>query len=331
MILALDDDVPDVGRRRDPGPRGRPRPVDDPPRERALTADGATARPLIPAGLDATLVLRPPRRVDVHRRGPLPGPGRDAALADRACARPSSPRARLARPARRRPRCRSRPAPPLEIVHSPLGADRGRRPRRSPARWPTSRRSAGRSRPGPIRASSRSARASGRASTATRSRRAGATSLATWRRRPLEAWAPGGESLPEVQARVRPALGRAPRRASPRAGVAGHARPAAGRRLPRRRRRRTRGRSSSATTASSRSLLLTLFDLPLDRFWMWSFDLCGISVIEFRGGRPVLRAHNLTEHLAPLLDEAARADDRRAAAVGRALAVRRRLASRRAA
>jgi hypothetical protein len=39
---------------------------------------------------------------------------------------------------------------------------------------------------------------------------------------------------------------------------------------------------------------------------MWSSDLCGISVIEFRGGRPVLRAMNLTEHLAPLLDEAAK-------------------------
>ena len=38
---------------------------------------------------------------------------------------------------------------------------------------------------------------------------------------------------------------------------------------------------------------------------MWSFDLCGISVIEFRAGRPVVRAMNLTEHLAPLLDEAA--------------------------
>jgi hypothetical protein len=49
--------------------------------------------------------------------------------------------------------------------------------------------------------------------------------------------------------------------------------------------------------------LLTLFDLPLDRFWMWSMDLCGISVVEFRAGRPVLRAHNLTAHLAELLDE----------------------------
>ena len=54
--------------------------------------------------------------------------------------------------------------------------------------------------------------------------------------------------------------------------------------------------------------LLTLFDLPLDRFWMWSMDLCGISVIEFRGGRPVLRAHNLTAHLADLLDEDAQTE-----------------------
>ncbi len=52
-------------------------------------------------------------------------------------------------------------------------------------------------------------------------------------------------------------------------------------------------------------LLLTLFDLPLERFWMWSFDLAGICVIEIRGGRPLVRAMNLTEHLAPLLDEAA--------------------------
>jgi broad specificity phosphatase PhoE len=51
--------------------------------------------------------------------------------------------------------------------------------------------------------------------------------------------------------------------------------------------------------------LLTLFDVPLDRFWMWSMDLCGISVIEFRAGRPVLRAHNLTAHLAGLLDDKA--------------------------
>jgi hypothetical protein len=37
-------------------------------------------------------------------------------------------------------------------------------------------------------------------------------------------------------------------------------------------------------------------------------DLCGISVIEFRAGRPVLRAHNLTAHLAALTDEKALAE-----------------------
>ena len=64
-------------------------------------------------------------------------------------------------------------------------------------------------------------------------------------------------------------------------------------------------------------LLLTLFDLPLERFWMWSSDLCGISVIEFRAGRPVVRAMNLTEHLAPLLDEAAQAETEARARSGR--------------
>ena len=54
--------------------------------------------------------------------------------------------------------------------------------------------------------------------------------------------------------------------------------------------------------------MLTLFDLPLERFWMWSFDLCGITVVELRAGRPVLRAHNLTGHLAPVLDAAALAE-----------------------
>ena len=55
-------------------------------------------------------------------------------------------------------------------------------------------------------------------------------------------------------------------------------------------------------------VLLTLFDLPLERFWMWSSDLCGFSIIEFRAGRPAIRAMNLTEHLAGLLDEVAQAE-----------------------
>ena len=129
------------------------------------------------------------------------------------------------------------------------------------------------------------------------------TELATWRRRPTEAWAPGGESLEDVAARVRPALGRALATLAA-AGVPG-----------------TRDRDQVAGYGEPppehpwsvlvghdgvfKVVLLTLFDLPLDRFWMWSMDLCGITVIEFRAGRPVLRAHNLTAHLAALTDEKA--------------------------
>ena len=130
--------------------------------------------------------------------------------------------------------------------------------------------------------------------------------LAAWRRRPTESWAPGGESLAVVQARVRPALARVLARLAH-----GH--------LP-----GTMDRSPVAGYADGpldhpwsvvvghdgvfKVALLTLFDLPLERFWMWSMDLCGISVIEFRGGRPVMRAHNLTAHLAGLVDEAALAE-----------------------
>jgi broad specificity phosphatase PhoE len=130
-----------------------------------------------------------------------------------------------------------------------------------------------------------------------------AAEVAAWRRRPLEAWAPGGEALPEVQARVRPAL------AGILASLADGGVPGT----------MDRPWVAGYTTANLdhpwsiavghdgvfKVTLLTLFDVPLDRFWMWSTDLCGISVIEFRAGRPVLRAHNLTAHLAGLLDERA--------------------------
>ena len=127
--------------------------------------------------------------------------------------------------------------------------------------------------------------------------------LATWRRRPLEAWAPGGESIPDVAARLRPALAgilsRLAERSAPgtldRPQVAGYLEPPS-------------SEPWSVVVGHDgifKVLLLALFELPLERFWMWSFDLAGIGVIEFRGGRPLVRALNLTEHLAPLLDEAA--------------------------
>ncbi|CAN5472771.1 hypothetical protein BH20CHL7_BH20CHL7_09080 [soil metagenome] len=130
-----------------------------------------------------------------------------------------------------------------------------------------------------------------------------ATELATWRRRPTEAWAPGGESLGAVATRVRPALGsllerlgagRAPGTRD-RDQVLGYGEPPADHPWS----------MLVAYDGVFKVTLLTLFDLPLERFWMWSMDLCGISVIEFRGGQPVIRAYNLTGHLAQVLDEAA--------------------------
>jgi broad specificity phosphatase PhoE len=133
-----------------------------------------------------------------------------------------------------------------------------------------------------------------------------ADGLAAWRRRPLEAWAPGGESLPEVQDRVRDGLAGVLRRLGDGRPPGSLDRPqVAGYRNP------TLDHPWSIVVGHDgvfKVALLTLFDLPLDRFWMWSMDLCGLSVIEFRAGRPVLRAHNLTAHLAELLDEEAEAD-----------------------
>jgi phosphoserine phosphatase len=128
--------------------------------------------------------------------------------------------------------------------------------------------------------------------------------LAAWRRSPTTAWAPGGESLAEVQERVRPALAAMLARLAEgglpgsldRSQVAGYMDE-----LP--------THPWSIVVAHDgvfKIALLTLFDLPLERFWMWTMDLAAITVVEFRAGRPVLRAHNLTAHLAPLLDEAAR-------------------------
>jgi probable phosphoglycerate mutase len=126
--------------------------------------------------------------------------------------------------------------------------------------------------------------------------------LATWRRAPLDAHAPGGESLRDVERRVRPSLARVLAKLGDSA-VRTHERSG----------HQVLGYSDALATEPWSIIVahdgvfkvaaLTLLDLPLERFWTLPFALCGISVIELRGGRPSLRAHNLTEHLAPLLDE----------------------------
>jgi phosphoserine phosphatase len=285
--------------------------VDDPTRERALTtSDTAAGDPagLVPDGLEATLVLVRHGESTFIVEGRFQGQA-EAPLSPDGIAQARLVGARLAHPAAP-PALPVPPTAPLEIAHSPLartadtagaiatamadpaalGADVPVRPDHGfieigQGEWEGVHRSEIEARWGDV--------------------------LATWRRRPLDAWAPGGESLPDVQARLRPAL----------AGVLSRL-AAAG----------TPGTLDGPHVAGYRSepdarpwsvvvghdgvfkvLLLTLFDLPLDRFWMWSFDLAGIVVIEIRGGRPLVRAMNLVDHLAPVLDEEARAetDERR--------------------
>jgi broad specificity phosphatase PhoE len=129
--------------------------------------------------------------------------------------------------------------------------------------------------------------------------------IAGWRLDPLSAWAPGGESVPEVDARARASLAEVLARLHERGGGSdAH-----------------RSHVLGYGDAPSRDpwtiivghdgvfkvVLLALMNLPLERFWSFPFALCGISIVEFRAGRPRLRAHNLTDHLAPFEDERAQA------------------------
>jgi broad specificity phosphatase PhoE len=125
--------------------------------------------------------------------------------------------------------------------------------------------------------------------------------LAGWRRDPLTTWAPGGESLPDADARVRPALhdllaalgsGRPP--GSPdRPQVPG---------MPMDRRRDHPWAVVVGHDGMLKIALLALLDLPLARYWSFPFELCGITVVEVLAGRPRLVAHNLVDHL-PGLDD----------------------------
>ena len=278
--------------------------MDDPARRRPLTgsdprgADGS-ATP-IPPGLDATLVLLRHGESQLIVEGrfqgqaetPLSAAGlRQAALAG----------ARLARP-HDAPTLPVPVGPPLEIVHSPLAraAQTAEAVADAMARPDAFGQAVG-LRPDPGFLEIGQGAWEGLHRTEIEARYG--AELTAWRRDPVAAWAPGGESLPEVQARVRPGLAALLERlasagapgALDRPQVAGY-------------REATPHHPWSVLVAHDgvfKVALLTLFELPLDRFWMWLFDLCGISVVEFRGGRAVARAHNLTEHLAPLLDRRA--------------------------
>jgi phosphoserine phosphatase len=129
--------------------------------------------------------------------------------------------------------------------------------------------------------------------------------LEQWRTDPLVAWAPGGESIADVDVRVRLALRElledladgAPPSQGTRSQVLGY------------------GELASDEPWSIvvghdgvfKVALLALLDLPLARFWVLPFALCGITIVEIRNGRPRLRLHNATDHLSSLETEAERA------------------------
>jgi broad specificity phosphatase PhoE len=135
--------------------------------------------------------------------------------------------------------------------------------------------------------------------------------LDSWRRDPLTAWAPGGESIAEVDVRVRVALRTiladlstgAAEETFTRSQVLGYGDVPA-------------DEPWSIVVGHDgvfKVALLALLDYPLARFWTLPFALCGITVVEIRGGRPRLRLHNATDHLTSIETDA----DREAAEIRR--------------
>ena len=255
--------------------------------------------PLIPEGLDATLVLLRHGESEYIREGRFQGQA-ETPLSDTGRRQAALAGARLAAP-HASPLLPVPAGRPLEIAHSPLARTTATAAAVASAMHDET---VTRPEPGILEIG----QGAWEGETHDEIMRRWGAELAGWRRRPDEAWAPGGESLAAVQARARPALagilerlGRDyPRGSLDRPQVGGY-----------------RGSGTELEQPWSvlvghdgvfKVVLLTLFDLPLSRFWTFSFALCGISVVEFRGGRAVLRAHNLTEHLAPLLDEEAQAE-----------------------
>ena len=223
--------------------------MDDPARQRALSSPDAAPPPLVPDGLDATLVLVRHGESEFIVEGRFQGQAETPLSAvglrqaERVAERLAHPHASPSLPV---------PAgPPLEIVHSPLvrttqTADEIGRTMADESAFgqpiPT------RAEPGLLEIGQGEWEGLHRDEI---ERRWGDV-LATWRRRPLEAWAPGGEAIPEVAARLRPAVAEHARRGSPNGASRA---PSIVLRSPAisSRRRRSRGRSSWGTTASSRS------------------------------------------------------------------------------
>lgn len=149
-----------------------------------------------------------------------------------------------------------------------------------------------------------------------------ADQLASWRRTPMTAHAPGGEPLPAAATRVSAALA-AVVEALAAAGssealagsdaatpdfepVPGYPNPP----LP----DGARPEPWAIVVAHDgifRLALMTLVGVNLERFWSFPFNLCSITVLGLHEGVAALRAHNLSDHLAPLAAEALAAEEAR--------------------
>jgi len=112
--------------------------------------------------------------------------------------------------------------------------------------------------------------------------------LAAWRADPVAAQAPGGERLRDGSERVAAFVDRILHEM---AGSAGTTAPWS---------------IVVSHDGILRLMLMRLLDIPLERFWAFPFPVAGISVIDLVEGRPRLRAHALTDHLAAEADSADR-------------------------
>jgi len=250
--------------------------------------------PIVPAGLDAVLVLLRHGEtqfiVEKRFQGQLEAP-----LSPRGEAQAHLAGIRLASP-RRAPALPLPPGPPRLIAHSPLEraaltaryvaeamADAGTAP---PPLQPD---------PGLMEL----AQGEWEGLTETEITARFGDLLAGWRRWPTRYHAPGGESLEEAFGRVAPSLtgilGRLAEGGQPgtldRSQVLGY-------------------EDRNAPDPRPWALLVghggcfrivtcLLLGLPPESFWSFDFGLAAISVVEIRAGRAVLRALNLDAHLSP--------------------------------
>lgn len=286
--------------------------MDDPAGKRPLSTDpdrpgsGATDE-LMPEGLDATLVMLRHGESAWVAEGRFQGQG-DSPLSPEGIEQARLAAARIANPLKV-PALPVPSGPPLEIRHSPLSRTSTTAMAVADAIAAEARGSGGSGAPtlvaDPGFVEIGQGLWEGRHSSEIEERWGDV--LAGWRHDPLATWAPEGESLHEVDDRVRSSL------ATVLARLAGQGSGSSARGS------QVLGYGSGMGTEPwtlivghdgvFRVTLLALLDLPLTRFWAFPFALCGITVVEIRTGRARLRAHNLTDHLAPLESARQRALD----------------------